>query len=302
MLLPTHDELLKLRTQTNSRGLEPKAKVKSPSYGGHSSLFKGRGLDFSEFREYVLGDDIRSIDWRITARTGKAHTKIFTEERERSVYVIVDTNSYMQFGTRKTFKSVQAARAAALIAWSAHDLGDKTGAILFGSLPEGIKFLTARRSRRSIWEMLKALCAKPSAREEVKVEYALEQARKHIKHGSAIFIISDFFKVSEEFEKNLGLLSRGRDITLVKVTDPADKDLPLADTIHFSNSKDSSLTVNTNNVEGAAKYRQKWVQGDKILQEIVRKFRARLIRVTTNGNLVDEIFGYRNLDSEEVKT
>jgi uncharacterized protein (DUF58 family) len=302
MLLPNHDELLALRNQTNFRGLDPKAKVKSPSFGGHRSLFKGRGLDFAEFREYTIGDDIRSIDWRVTARTGKAHTKIFTEERERSVYVIVDLNSYMDFGTRKTFKSVQAAKVAALIAWSAHDLGDKTGAILFGSLQGRMKVLAARRSRRSIWEMLKALCSERKPLAEVKVEEALEQARRHIKAGSAVFIISDFYNVSDQFEKSLGLLSRGRDITLVKITDPADKNMPQANVIRFSNAKGASLKVNTNDLEGVQTYRQNWNQADQLLQEIVRKFRARLVRITTNGDLFEELFGYRSLESQKAQT
>jgi uncharacterized protein (DUF58 family) len=90
MLIPNYDELVALKNQANPLGLGSKAKVHSAVMGGHSTLFKGRGLDFAECREYSPGDDIRAIDWRVTARMGRAHTKIFTEERERSVFIIVD--------------------------------------------------------------------------------------------------------------------------------------------------------------------------------------------------------------------
>ena len=288
MLMPDYEELVGLKNQTNPQGLG--AKAKSHVFGDHASLFKGRGLDFSEFREYALGDDIRSIDWRVTARMGRPHTKVFMEERERSVFVIVDVNSYMEFGTRQTFKSIQAARAAALLTWSAHTLHDKTGAILFGHIPERIKVLPAKRSRKSIWEMLKTLCTESQCANEVNIEDALAIAGKCIPTGSSIFIISDFFNLNSEFEKQLGLLSRRCDVTLVKVNYPADKNIPQVDEIHFSNGNDNQILVNTNDLKGAALYRQLWQESETLLTEMAHRYRSKIIRLTTDREVSTDLF------------
>ena len=108
--------------------------------GDYASPFRGQGLAFHEVREYRFGDDIRSIDWRVTARTDKPHVKVFTEERERTVILCIDANAAMRFGTRGTFKSVQAARAAALLGWQANGSNDRVGCIVFGDVPGGMQF------------------------------------------------------------------------------------------------------------------------------------------------------------------
>src|SRR6202789_3352703 len=107
--------------------------------GDYTSPCRGQGLAFHEVREYHFGDDIRSIDWRVTARTDKPHVKVFTEERERTVILCVDANAAMRFGTRGTFKSVQAARAAALLGSQARCSNDRVGCLVFGDVAEGIR-------------------------------------------------------------------------------------------------------------------------------------------------------------------
>lgn len=294
MLMPNYEELVELKNKTNPHGLGAKTKATSSVLGGHASLFKGRGLDFSEFREYAIGDDIRTIDWRVTARMGRAHVKVFTEERERSVYVIVDVNCYMQFGTRKTFKHVQAARVAALLAWSVHSLNDKFGAILFGHIPDRIRYLPAKRSRKSIWQMLKMLCAENQCTHEVEIGEALAIADQCIPTGSSVFIISDFFNLTNEFEEQFGLLSKRCDVTLVKVNDPADKDIPQADEINFSNGHECRLLVNTNDTEAAKLYCSLWHESEAALAEMARKFRSKIIKVTTDREVSDDLFNALN--------
>lgn len=131
--------------------------VKSKMSGGHRSSFRGQGLEFDSVREYVPGDDIRNIDWRVTARTGSPHLKIFKEERERSVVICVDMNATMRFGTRNTFKSVQAARIAALLGWSAIASQDRVSACFFGDIPEAIQFFGPKRTGKSFCSLLKVL-------------------------------------------------------------------------------------------------------------------------------------------------
>jgi uncharacterized protein (DUF58 family) len=292
-LNPDYQELVALREEANLREWDSKSKVASVKLGERSSMFKGRGLDFSEFREYSPGDDIRSIDWRVTARKGRPHTKLFTEERERSVYVIVDMNRYMQFGTRGTFKSVQAARAAALFAWTANHLKDKTGAILFGAIPEGVSVLPARSSRESIWQMLKILCAETEGAlelPEIGLEFALERARRQIPRGSCVVIISDFFQLSEEFETSLGILSRRCEVVLVKVNDPVDQKIPEVNRLEFSNDAGARTEIDTNDSGGSELYQKMWAERDARLQEMAYRFRAKILRVSTSGDVAEELF------------
>ena len=124
-------ELLRYKPLASMLNLTPSARAASQMSGGERSLFKGRGMEFDEARHYQAGDDIRSIDWRVTARTGKTHTKIFREERERPVFIVLDLTTSMQFGTQLLFKAVQGAHMAAFIAWASVSRGDKLGGIVF---------------------------------------------------------------------------------------------------------------------------------------------------------------------------
>ena len=125
------DELVQCRLQARDIRLDSRRPARSAITGGHSSRFRGRGMDYLESRAYQPGDDIRSMDWRVTARTSHAHVKLYQEERERPVVVMIDLGPGMFFATRGAFKSVIAARAAALIGWAAIQNGDRIGAFLF---------------------------------------------------------------------------------------------------------------------------------------------------------------------------
>jgi uncharacterized protein (DUF58 family) len=289
MLMPIYEELLDLKNKTRGPFVKSNQKARSSLNGQHASLFKGRGLDFSEYREYQPGDDIRSIDWRVTARTGRAHTKIFTEERERSVFVIIDVNRYMQFGTKKTFKSIQAARAAALIAWRAHELNDKMGAILFGNFSEKVKFLAPKRSRKPIWEMLRLLCTENHGEQEVNIEEALTIADQRIPRGSSVFLISDFFEVSKEFENRLGLLSQKCDVTLIKVNDPVDMEIPNVNAVSFWDETGKKMDVNTEELNGRLEYQKIWKKNDAALVDTVCTTRVKLIRLSTDREVLDDL-------------
>ena len=127
------DELIRQRAPRRSVGMGPTGRVRTLHSGAYDSVFHGRGMEFDESRLYQAGDDVRTIDWRLMARTGRVHTKLFHEERERPVRMLVDARPSMRFGTRDSFKSVLAARAAATLAWAARDAGDRVGGILLRS-------------------------------------------------------------------------------------------------------------------------------------------------------------------------
>ncbi len=189
-LRPALDELLELRHQAHALGIASRHLVGSSFAGVYASVFRGQGLDFEEVREYHEGDDIRSMDWKVTARTNEPHLKLYREERERSVLLCVDQGPRMQFGTRGTFKAVQAARAAALIGWAASRMHDRVGGILYGAQPQHFR---PTKDRRALWRLLKALAEEPGTSPDVPdaLAGALRRADRGAPTGSLVFVIGD---------------------------------------------------------------------------------------------------------------
>ncbi|MEO6967025.1 MAG: DUF58 domain-containing protein [Rhodanobacteraceae bacterium] len=182
-------ELIALRGQA-LRLRAGAAKTRTAMAGAHTTHLRGRGMDYAESRAYQAGDDARAIDWRRTARSGKPHTKLFREERERSLLLLIDTHATMRFGTRVRFKSVQAARAAAIAAWSAVRGGDRVGALAFGGVRDAV---TPHGGVRGALGVLGAM-ARWDARGSEEAEPlsgALQRARRLSLPGSRVLLISD---------------------------------------------------------------------------------------------------------------
>lgn len=158
MLYPNFEELLDLKARASSRNIKSSRLTHSLASGGYFSPFRGQGLEFDEVRAYVPGDDVRKIDWRVTARSGVPHIKLFTEERERKVLICLDACDYMCFGTRGTFKSVQAARIAALIGWSALSSSNTLGSCIFGNSEAASMFFKPSRRQSSFLRFLEKIC------------------------------------------------------------------------------------------------------------------------------------------------
>jgi len=215
------DELIALRQEARRLDVAPRGKVLATRSGGHLSRFRGRGMEFDESRIYLPGDDPRNMDWRVTARTSKPHVKLFREERERPVWLLVDLGPSMRFGTRVTFKSVIAARAAALLAWAAADRGDRVGGLVFDESRHFERRPMART--RGLLPLLKALSEDPLPGEDGG-HPSLSVAAEHLTHlvrpGSLVFLISDFAGLGEADGSWLAPLGAGCETVLVQVYDP----------------------------------------------------------------------------------
>lgn len=184
--------------------------------GEYHSTFKGQGIEFEEVRQYEPGDDIRLIDWNVTARTGYPHIKKFREERELSVVLLVDASSSGQFGTRERFKSETAAELSALLAFSAIKNNDKVGLIIFTDAIE--KFVPPQKGRAHVLRLIREiLYFKPTGR-GTDIGGALEYFNRVIKRKSVVFLISDF--LSEGFYKPLQIANNKHDVIAIKITDP----------------------------------------------------------------------------------
>lgn len=221
-------ELIALKPRCNALSLPMHRPAASSLAGAYRSRFRGRGVDFVESRNYLPGDDIRNMDWRVTARTGRAHTKIFQEERERPVLVAVDISQSLYFGTRTRLKSVAAGQMAAAVAWAAVRRGDRIGAFLFTSddhremRPTGGR----RGAMRVIQGLVEWLNPDKAHAGHKPLSVSLERVRHAVRPGSLVLIISDFFNLDEQCHRHLSRLRQHNDVIGCQVMDPAEEFLP----------------------------------------------------------------------------
>ena len=221
-------ELIALKPRCNALSLPMHSPAASSLAGAYRSRFRGRGVDYVESRHYLPGDDIRNMDWRVTARTGRAHTKIFQEERERPVLVVVDASPSLYFGTRTRLKSVAAGQLAAAIAWAAVRRGDRIGAFLFTS--DDRRELRPTGGRRGAMRVIQGLVdwLNPETVHQghKPLSESLERVRHAVRPGSLVIIISDFFNLDEQCHRHLSRLRQHNDVIGCQVMDPAEEFLP----------------------------------------------------------------------------
>jgi len=224
----TAAELIALRSRCNALRLPMRQPAASALAGAYRSRFRGRGVDFVESRNYQPGDDIRNMDWRVTARTGRAHTKVFQEERERPVLILLDASPSLYFGTRRRLKSVAAGELAASIAWSAVRRGDRIGGFLFA--PGRHRELRPAGGRRGAMRLIQSLVdwLQPDSddRHLTPLSAALERVRHAARPGSLILVISDFFSMDEDCNRHLSRLRKHNDVIGCQVLDRSEQQLP----------------------------------------------------------------------------
>jgi uncharacterized protein (DUF58 family) len=282
------DDLLELRHQAHTLGLASHHLVNSSFSGLYASVFRGQGLNFEEVREYREGDDIRNMDWKVTARTGDPHLKVFREERERSVMLCVDMGPHMSFGTRKTFKSVQAARAAALLGWAANGLHDRVGGLLFSGNRAANQYFRPTKDRRALWRLLKALTDESGDGTESPpglLGDILRQAAQGIGTGGLVFVIADFNREHQGLVKGLAQLRQRHSVVLVPVDDPADRDMPDMGDVMFRGPDGELLSVNTADEAGRETYRRAWKKRREALVQIAHGSGCALIPLETTQDV-----------------
>jgi len=211
--------------------LASKQKVRSLLGGKHASKLRGRGLDFEEVRHYVAGDDIRNIDWKVTARTQKTHSRVYSEEKEKPTLIVVDQSKSMFFGSQKKTKSVVAAELAALTAFKVLKEGDRVGGIVFAD--NGIDIVYPKRDRKNILRFLEKIVtrnrelidSKPIEFEKALAE-TLAKVKNIVTHDFLVVVISDFQRYRPELIKFITRISRHNDVILAKVYDPMEQSIP----------------------------------------------------------------------------
>lgn len=220
--------MVKLRYAARELTGFPRIQARQMMAGGHRSRFRGRGMDFEEVRIYQPGDDVRSIDWRVTAKTQTAHTKIFREERERPVLVVSDLRSSMFFGSQR-LKSVVACEISAALAWAGLNANDRVGGLVFGAGHQAE--VKSRRSHHAVLQFIHELqdfsqqLLQP-ATDQLSLAHILEEARRFSLPGTTIFIVSDFHDFDQECERHLFELARHGNLNFCHVFDNIEIELP----------------------------------------------------------------------------
>lgn len=211
---------------------KPRQPVHSVLAGRHASRVRGRGLDFEELRVYLPGDDIRSMDWRVTARSGVPHVRVYSEEKDRPVLLLVDQRMNMFFGTRRAMKSVSAAEAAALVAWRVLMDGDRVGGLVFGD--DDFTQLRPKRSRDAVQQLLGEIARRnqrlradaPAGRGASQLNKALQQAARLAHHDHLVVVVSDFDGHDELTRELMTRIAARNDLLAVVVHDPFLSELP----------------------------------------------------------------------------
>lgn len=276
-----------LKMEHLSRGfsfLASKQKVRSILGGKHASKLRGRGLDFEEVRNYVAGDDIRNIDWKVTARTQKTHTRVYSEEKEKPALIIVDQSKSMFFGSQKKTKSVVAAEIAALTAFKVLKEGDRVGGVVFAD--KGIDIIYPKRDRKNILRFLEKIVTRNRElidSEPIEFDKALNSVLSKVKniitHDFLIVIISDFHRYNPDIIKFISRLSVHNDVILTKVYDPMEKMIP--ESIIIAGDKKHQLLLDGEEKKLRDRFKNAYTDDFEKFKEQMKKHRIPVLSIDT---------------------
>ncbi len=227
------------RIEIATRGL-----VNDVFSGEYHSVFKGRGMEFAEVREYQIGDDIRNIDWNVTARSGHPYVKVFDEERELTVMLLVDVSSSGNFGTTSQMKGEVAAELCAVLAFSAIKNNDKVGLMIFSDKIE--KFIPPRKGKQHVLRVIREILYFKPEDSRTDLNVALEYLSRVIKRKSIVFLISDF--LTENYEKSLQVANKKHDIIAIDIIDPREVEMPSVGLLELEDAETGeTVMVDTSN-------------------------------------------------------
>lgn len=269
------NELIQYQNKTSLINLTAAKNLQGQMSGNYLARSKGRGMEFDEVRHYQNGDDIRAIDWRVTARTGKTHTKLFREEVERPVLIATDLSTNMLFGSKLLFKSVQAAHLASLVAWHAKNRGDRIGGIVFNQFQH--TELKPRSRKQGVLHYLHALStchqnsemSNQSINDEQANQLSFEQnclrIRQISRPGSLVYLITDGHHINQEAIRHLSNISRHCEVVVCLISDPLEHDLPTSD-----------IKLNVSITDG--QHKQQLTLGDKKTEQLYHQQAERFIK------------------------
>lgn len=288
------DDLVRLQHKASGFSFLPRQPVHSILSGRHASKLRGRGLNFEELRNYLPGDDTRNIDWKVTARTHTPYVRVYTEEKDRTVWLLVDQRVGMFFGSRKRMKSVVAAEVAAISAWRVLSVGDRVGALVFDDTE--VSVIPPHRSRERVMQILKqvvkknqALSANPDLKPDAgKLNEALKQVSHLARHDCLVCLITDGDGVDAETRRHVTRLSEHNDVLTALVYDPLEKDMPAAGRLRFANDV-GQLEADTSNKKLRQGFQNEFEKKLERIQSASRRFSIPVLMLDTNNPVADQL-------------
>ncbi len=251
--------------------------------GEYHSAFKGRGMMFSEVREYQYGDDVRNIDWNVTARFNRPFVKVFEEERELTVMLLIDVSGSREFGTTWRTKKNMISEMAAVLAFSAIQNNDKIGVILFSNKVE--KFIPPKKGRKHILHIIREMVGFEPENRETDISGVLRYLTNAIKKRCTAFVISDFLDTN--FEDALKIANQKHDVVALKVFDPRETELPNIGFVKFKDAETGQLRwINTSKRSNRVAYSQWWNDNDEKVRTMFRKSGVDSVSVRTDEDYV----------------
>ena len=288
----TLDELVRLQAQARGFAFLPRQPMHSILAGKHGSKLRGRGLNFEEIRAYLPGDDIRTLDWKVTARLREPHIRVYNEERDRPGLFVVDLRSTMFFGSEREMKSVTAARAAALGAWRVLSQDDRVGAIVFGD--DEIREIRPHRSRRTVMGILRTLVdfdgRLPGELDATRISLnaALERACRTVLHDGLVAVISDFVDADEDTRRLMTKLAAHNDVMVIHVHDRLERELPAAGRLVIS-GQEGQLELDTDDPKLRERFAADFARRSERAKRFLMKRAVPVLPLDTSGDVAAQI-------------
>ncbi|BHH85898.1 DUF58 domain-containing protein [Desulforhopalus sp. 52FAK] len=287
------DELVRLQFKVRDFSLKPTQPVTSILSGRYGSHLRGRGLNFEELRRYLSGDDIRTIDWKVTARTRTPHVRVYSEEKDRKVLLLVDQRISMFFGTRDKFKSVTAAEVAAIAAWRAIAAGDRVGALVFSD--ETILETRPGQSSRAVLSILGNIVTlnhclskdMTTAPNDEMMNQCLESAMRLAPHDVLVVLITDGSGLDETAQRLITKIGRKNDIITMLIHDPSRLELAHQSITLSDGRRQMEVDFSKDTVRSALL--DHYVKEQEQIQHVLRKLTAPLLPVSNQGDVGDQL-------------
>ncbi|HAW96791.1 MAG TPA: DUF58 domain-containing protein [Phycisphaerales bacterium] len=259
--------------------------------GRYNSAFKGRGMEFEEVRPYMVGDDVRTIDWNVSARTGEPFIKKFREERELTVIIAVDISASLSFGSRGELKREMVAELAATLAYAAIRNNDKVGLLLFTDRVE--RYIPPRKGVRHVLRIIREILTTEPAGTGTDLSVALDELNRAIKRHAVVFAVSDYQEAPEEWRSSMKRAALRHDLIPVVVGDEREEIMPNVGMIELQDSETGQRTfLDTSRRRVRNRFREQNLERSDARERAFRRMRLDPIDVRTGGSFIDELTGY----------
>lgn len=259
--------------------------------GEYHTSFKGKGMSFAEVRQYQYGDDIRAIDWNVTARYNEPYVKIFEEERELTLMLLIDVSKSVNFGSSDQFKNDIITEIAATLAFSATTNNDKIGLILFSDQVE--LFIPPKKGKPHVLRIIREILQFQPTRTQTNLSVALKYLSQVIKKKAITFVISDFFEQELSYESTLKIVAKKHDITGIKVNDIREKEMPNIGFVWMEDAESQKgMYVNTSDSEVRKQYTEYFLDHEKYFKNAFARSGAGVIQMFCHESYVKKLLAY----------